>query len=80
MLVCLLFQQPMRLYPPATSNPVALRQWREDVFESWTALVERHLLVFAQDVERKLVPMKEDMHKREIILKNVPSPVRHQII
>lgn len=57
--VTVLAAEPMRLYPPSTTNPHQLRQWRADVFDAWTMVVERHLLSFVQDIERKLMAAKD---------------------
>jgi hypothetical protein len=65
--VTVLASEPMRLYPPNTTNPTLLRMWRADVFEAWTMLVERHLLGFAQDIERKLLPVRDVLLKRGIL-------------
>lgn len=46
------------------------------MFESWSALVERYLLPFSQDIEKKLVPIKAALHERGILRPTGPQPVR----
>ena len=58
--------EPVLRQPPGVLVSLRRRrQWYEDIFSVWVALVERNILPFCRDVERLLVPLKARLKARQ---------------